>query len=163
MSLFLPFTICLIRRKNQVLLINKEKKFWMGRWNGVGGKIEQGESPKASILREIEEETTIRLADVRSRGIVTWSTEQTQLGGMYVYDVILPDDFVLETPFKNGEGILDWKDYEWILHPENKGIADTLPYYLPWLWKDRTSYNHYFVFEEGEIKGYKPTKLDLEQ
>jgi 8-oxo-dGTP diphosphatase len=142
------------------LLINKEKKFWMGRWNGVGGKIEQGENPKASILREIEEETTIHLTDVRLRGTVTWSTNQTKLGGMYLYDVILSDDFELTTPFKNEEGILDWKDEEWILHPENKGIADTLPHYLPLVLKDKHSYNHYFDFEKGEMKSYKPTKLD---
>jgi 8-oxo-dGTP diphosphatase len=144
----------LIRRNKQVLLINKEKPTWMGRWNGVGGKIEKGETPKQNILREIQEETTIQLHDVTYKGVVTWSVDHTHMGGMYLFDKELPENYTLQTPFKNKEGIVDWKAYDWVLHRENKGIADTLPYYFPIALKSSQPLNHHFVFERGMITKY---------
>jgi 8-oxo-dGTP diphosphatase len=45
-------------------MLNREKSPLLGLWNGVGGKIEQGETAKVSVLREIEEETELILDDV---------------------------------------------------------------------------------------------------
>lgn len=43
---------------HQVLLIHKNRPtFQAGLWNGVGGKIEAGESPLKAMLREFHEET----------------------------------------------------------------------------------------------------------
>lgn len=45
----------------QVLLLKKVKPAWQaGRLNGVGGKIEEGETPVQAMVREFEEETTIK-------------------------------------------------------------------------------------------------------
>lgn len=42
----------------QVALIKKEKPDWQkGRLNGIGGKIEEGESPVEAMQREFKEET----------------------------------------------------------------------------------------------------------
>lgn len=41
-----------------VLLIEKKRPTWMaGMWNGIGGKIESGETPEQAMTREFEEET----------------------------------------------------------------------------------------------------------
>lgn len=49
-----------------VVLIQKQKPAWQcGRFNGVGGKIEDGESPKAAMRREFKEETGLDVADWR--------------------------------------------------------------------------------------------------
>ncbi len=43
-----------------VLLIRKNRPTWMeGLWNGIGGKIEPGETPEQAMDREFEEETGI--------------------------------------------------------------------------------------------------------
>ena len=45
-----------------VVLIWKEKPAWQkGKLNGVGGKIEKGESPAEAMIREFEEETGLRI------------------------------------------------------------------------------------------------------
>lgn len=45
---------------SQVTLIRKNKPEWQkGRWNGIGGKIEEGEEPLAAMEREGEEEANI--------------------------------------------------------------------------------------------------------
>lgn len=44
--------------KTRILLIEKQKPDWMrGRWNGIGGKIEENETPEQAMSRECEEET----------------------------------------------------------------------------------------------------------
>lgn len=46
--------------RNQVLLIQKDRPDWqVGKYNGIGGKIELGELPLHAMLREFEEEVGI--------------------------------------------------------------------------------------------------------
>jgi len=43
--------------KNHVLLVKKNKPEWMaGLWNGIGGKIEEGEPSRTAMVREWKEE-----------------------------------------------------------------------------------------------------------
>ena len=45
---------------SKVLLIEKLRPAWMkGRWNGIGGKIEDGEDPNDAMRRECNEETGV--------------------------------------------------------------------------------------------------------
>ena len=47
---------------NHVLLVHKQKPEWQkGRVNGVGGKVESGESPEECISRETKEETCLAI------------------------------------------------------------------------------------------------------
>lgn len=44
----------------KILLIRKRRPTWQaGRLNGIGGKIEPGESPIAALVREVGEETAL--------------------------------------------------------------------------------------------------------
>ena len=45
----------------EVLLIEKKRPNWMvGKLNGVGGHIEDGETPIDAMVREFKEETNLR-------------------------------------------------------------------------------------------------------
>lgn len=45
---------------DEVVLIQKRKPVWQaGKWNGVGGKVEQGETSLEAMVREFKEETTV--------------------------------------------------------------------------------------------------------
>ncbi|MCH5586641.1 8-oxo-dGTP diphosphatase [Shimazuella sp. AN120528] len=148
----LPYTICIIKRADKILLINKDAKVWMGRWNGVGGKIKKEETPEECIIREVHEETGIQVAQVNFKGIVTWPEEENTRGGMYLFFVELPPEYILETPIKNREGILDWKEVSWILHSDNRGVVDTLPKYLPTVLRRVELFEYYSVFQEGRLR-----------
>jgi len=64
----------------QVVLINKTKPVWQaGRWNGVGGKIESGETPSAAMSREFEEETGLLLYDWSEFGSIVGPTWRVNL------------------------------------------------------------------------------------
>ncbi len=50
--------------KRQVVLIKKNKPEWQkGKLNGVGGKIERGETPHQAMVREFEEEAGLKVED----------------------------------------------------------------------------------------------------
>lgn len=44
-------------RRDEVLLVRRDKAPLAGRWSIPGGRIEWGESAKAAVLRELKEET----------------------------------------------------------------------------------------------------------
>ncbi|WP_339229006.1 8-oxo-dGTP diphosphatase [Oceanobacillus sp. FSL K6-2867] len=144
------YTICFIRRGDELLMLNREKSIWMGRWNGVGGKVESGETPTECILREVKEETGISLPFVHYKGTVTWGDKSQYSGGMYAYVAELPSDYTFQTPVKTEEGILDWKKVDWVLHPENSGIAN-LNYYLLRLLEEENTYEYRFIYEGDDV------------
>lgn len=49
-------TLCFLLREGEVLLGLKKIGFGKGKWNGIGGKVEEGETLLMSAVREINEE-----------------------------------------------------------------------------------------------------------
>src|SRR5690348_12630872 len=56
-------TLCFIRQGDRTLMIRKKRGFGAGKINGVGGKLEPGETELAAIRREAVEELGIALID----------------------------------------------------------------------------------------------------
>ncbi len=53
-------TLCLLLTEDKILLAMKKRGFGEGKWNGVGGKVQNGESIEEAALREMEEEISVR-------------------------------------------------------------------------------------------------------
>ncbi len=154
------YTICFLMHQNEFLLLNRRKPPLMGRWNGVGGKLAPNESPFACVLREVFEETGIPLTSARYKGIVSWKLDRTVLGGMYAFVAELPDAWErFDTPRRVEEGILDWVTLDWILHPDNEGIAENVPRFLPYMLENDEPVEHAFTYEGGRVIGYERVSL----
>lgn len=54
-------TLCIIHKHPRVLLGMKKRGFGVGRWNGFGGKVEEGETIEEATIREIKEEAGIQI------------------------------------------------------------------------------------------------------
>ena len=52
----LETTLCLLRKDNSIMLALKKRGFGEGKYNGVGGKLEKGETPSEAMVRECSEE-----------------------------------------------------------------------------------------------------------
>ena len=52
-------TLLFIVKDGQILLAMKKRGFGAGKWNGVGGKIEAGESIEQALVRECQEEVGV--------------------------------------------------------------------------------------------------------
>lgn len=59
MSLKKVFTLCIVHREGKVLLGMKKRGFGQGEWNGFGGKVQEKESIKKAMKRELKEEAGI--------------------------------------------------------------------------------------------------------
>ena len=80
-------TLCYITRGDQVLMLHRVKKqndVNKDKWIGVGGKFLEDESPDECLLREVREETGLKLTSWRCRGIVTFLTNG-DFEGEYMY------------------------------------------------------------------------------
>ncbi|OUQ90084.1 hypothetical protein B5G50_02720 [Brevibacillus brevis] len=152
------WTICFIKRGNDFLLLNRAKDPGMGRWNGVGGKIEAEETALESVIRETKEETGILLEHPRYSGQVTWfkNGEKT---GMHCFIAEVSGMYDYPTPLEVREGILSWKNIEWIFHPQNKGVLPHLQAFLPVMLKDSTPFEHLCTFENGILVKHEVLEL----
>jgi 8-oxo-dGTP diphosphatase/2-hydroxy-dATP diphosphatase len=63
-------TLCVIHKENKILLGMKKRGFGIGRWNGFGGKLKDGESIEDAAKRETKEEAGIEVADLEKLGVI---------------------------------------------------------------------------------------------
>ncbi len=58
-SSLIQCTLLFLVRDGEILLAMKKRGFGAGHWNGVGGKVDQGESIESAMLRECQEEILV--------------------------------------------------------------------------------------------------------
>ena len=108
-------TLCYIESDDRYLMlhrVSKEKKDDpnAGKWIGVGGHFEDGESPEECMLREVQEETELIPATWRQRGIITFVSDQWETEYMHLFTAqLLPEDAQKALPVCD-EGELAWVD-----------------------------------------------------
>jgi len=101
-------TIIYLEKDNKYLMLHrnkKEKDLNKDKWIGVGGHIEEYESPNQCIIREVKEETNLDLLSFKLCGEVTFDIDG-YLEIMYVYT---SKDFIGELK-ECYEGTLEWID-----------------------------------------------------
>ena len=68
-------TLCYIEKDGAYLMLHRVKKkndINHDKWIGIGGKLEEGESPHDCVIREAKEETGLNLISPKYRGLVTF-------------------------------------------------------------------------------------------
>lgn len=76
-------TLCYVEQDGRYLMLHrvvKENDLNRDKWIGIGGHLEEGESPDECLRREVREETGCDVVEPRFRGLVTfvsdaWGTE----------------------------------------------------------------------------------------
>ena len=63
-------TLCLLRKGNKILLAKKKRGFGEEKYNGVGGKVESGETNEEAMIRETEEEILVTPTEYEKVGII---------------------------------------------------------------------------------------------
>jgi ADP-ribose pyrophosphatase YjhB (NUDIX family) len=58
-------TLMFLLKDNQILLAMKKRGFGVGRWNGVGGKPDAGETIEQTAIRETREEIGVETSDLK--------------------------------------------------------------------------------------------------
>ena len=68
-------TLCYLRKDGHTLMVHRNKKendMHAGKWNGLGGKMEPGETPEECAIREIWEESGLKVKNLVLKGIITF-------------------------------------------------------------------------------------------
>jgi len=80
-------TLCFCLTDDQVLLAMKKRGFGAGKWNGYGGKVQAGETPRIAALRELTEESGLVAAekDLQQVAIVNFYFEGKHVFECHVY------------------------------------------------------------------------------
>ena len=65
-------TLCLLKRDDEILLALKKRGFGAGKYNGVGGKIKDGETVEEAMIRETKEEIMVTPSEYEKVGIVSF-------------------------------------------------------------------------------------------
>ena len=101
-----------------------------GKWVGIGGRIEAGETPEECNLREVREETGLRLRSAHFHGIIHFRSDEWEDEDMYLFS---SDDFESDSGetafhFNCDEGDLAWiPDAELLSLPMWEGDKLFLP------------------------------------
>jgi 8-oxo-dGTP pyrophosphatase MutT (NUDIX family) len=69
-------TLVLLLRDNQILLAMKKRGFGVGRWNGVGGKPDAGETIESAAIRETQEEIGVTPSDLKKMAVLDFFFSQ---------------------------------------------------------------------------------------
>jgi 8-oxo-dGTP diphosphatase len=135
-------------------MLHRTKDPNKGKWNGVGGKIEPGETPLDACVREVREETGLRVRNVTLRGIATFNDES----GMYIFTA----ESTSGEPTACPEGKLEWKSLLWIL--TSPDVAVTVPHFLPEVLGTNPPLEHAFTFaDNGELLDYTVRELHSDE
>lgn len=103
-------TLCYIEKDGKYLLMHRPGSNPLdensGKYIGVGGHMEKGESPEDCVIREVKEETGLSLKSYKLRGLLTFVFEnKDELAFLYT-----SDDFEGTLSTDCDEGTLHWID-----------------------------------------------------
>ena len=68
-------TLCYVKHAGKTLMVHRNKKpndMHEGKWNGLGGKFEAGETNEMCIRREVQEEAGLLIRNPRLCGLLTF-------------------------------------------------------------------------------------------
>ncbi len=114
-SAMINSTLCYIEHEGNYLLLHRIKKkndINEGKWIGVGGKFEKGETADQCVLREVYEETGLTLTEFYQVGVIKFFSDQNMDQDMYLYKGTAFTGKLVEDC---SEGVLKWVPAEDVL------------------------------------------------
>lgn len=143
-------TLCYIRKENKTLMLYRNKKendYHEGKWNGLGGKFEPGESPEECAVREVKEECGLTVKSLKLKGLITFPMFDTK-EDWYVFLYII-DEFegeLIDSP----EGKLEWIENDKLTE---LNLWDGDKIFIPWLFEDKF-FSAKFHYDNGKFVDY---------
>jgi 8-oxo-dGTP diphosphatase len=140
-------TLCYLRQGGKTLMVHRIKKpndMHQGKWNGLGGKLEPGETPEECAIREIYEESGLVVHKLIYKGLLTFpgfANEEDWYAFVFVGTEFSGE--LIDSP----EGNLDWV--------EDGRLLDLMLWegdrlFIPWL--DRPGvFSGKLTYQEGRL------------
>lgn len=148
-------TLCFIIKENQVLLIRKKRGFGNGKWNGPGGKTNNGESIVDCVKRELNEEVGLIPINPKNQGKLEFFFGSEKQSPDWIVHVFVADEFSGSVK-ESEEALPKWFEMDKI--PYNKMWEDD-KYWLPSVLQGKNVNGRFFFSED--MKKLLNHKLDI--
>jgi len=146
-------TLCFLTSGELVLMLHRRKEPNRGLWNGVGGRIEAGETPHVACLREVHEETGLQLTTARFSGLLSWCTPATE-GALVLYTAPSPSEEVHYCD----EGNLRWHPRQWVF--SSSSVVSNIHIFGPDVLNGSPACVYHFNYcDHGQIQSHERRPL----
>lgn len=151
----IPAVLVYLRCGQEVLMLHRaarEGDIHSGKWNGLGGKLEVDESPRAACVREVWEESGIELPveRYRSLGVLqfpNFKAHKSEDWLCWVFDAELTASEKENVWKRSDEGELHWIAADQVM---NLNLWPGDRQFLPWV-LSRRPFCGTFWYEAGEV------------
>ncbi|MEW6003975.1 MAG: 8-oxo-dGTP diphosphatase [Stygiobacter sp.] len=140
-------TLCYVMKDNKTLMLYRNKKendYHEGKWNGLGGKFEKGETPEECVIREVKEESGLEIKEPKLHGIITFPMFDG-LKDWYVF-MFTVNNFSGNI-IESNEGKLEWIPNDKLLEL-NLWEGDKI--FIPWLFQGKY-FSAKFIYRDKKL------------
>jgi len=137
-------------------MVHRNKKpndIHKGKWNGLGGKLEPGETPEECIKREVREEAGLVIQNPRLHGLLMFP--KFKGNDWYVF-VFTANQFEGELIESSPEGRLEWIADDKLM---NLNLWESDHIFLPWL-EEGKFFSAKFDYEGDVMQGHNVNFYD---
>jgi len=143
-------TLLYVQKDDKTLMLYRNKKendYHEGKWNGLGGKFELGESPEECAIRELKEESGLTAKEVKLKGHITFPLFDGK-DDWYVFVFTIPkfDGELIESD----EGHLEWIPNEKL---SDLNLWEGDKHFINWLFQDKI-FSAKFIYVNGDFVDY---------
>jgi 8-oxo-dGTP diphosphatase len=117
-----------------------------GKWNGLGGKFEAGETPEECVQREVLEESGLTIQNPRLHGLLMFPNFRGNDWYVFVFTATEFSGDLIDSP----EGRLEWIPDEKIL---DLSLWKSDHIFMPWI-RERKFFAAKFEYNEDQLRGY---------
>jgi len=142
-------TLCYVKRDGKTLMVHRNKKpndIHEGKWNGLGGKFEAGETPEECVRREVREEAGLFIRKPRLHGLLVFTNFKGKDWYVFVFTAMEFEGELIDSP----EGQL-----EWIMDSQltSLNLWESDHIFFPWI-EAGNFFSAKFDYEGDEMRGY---------
>ncbi len=146
-------TLCYVRNNGKTLFLHRNtstRDVHYGKWNGLGGKFNPGESPEACVKREVLEESGLEIYAPKLCGILTFPDFSH---GKDWYVFVFTADTFIGSLIESREGSLSWTPDEEVL---TLPLWDGDKHFLPLVYEGKF-FSGTFKYKDGTLQDHTLT------
>jgi 8-oxo-dGTP diphosphatase len=146
-------TLCYVKHNDKTLMVHRNKKpndTHAGKWNGLGGKVEAGESPEECVIREVREESGLSIQNPRLHGLLMFPNFKGDDWYVFVFTARQFEGALTES---SPEGRLEWVEDERLT---SLNLWESDPIFLPWIEAGKF-FSAKFEYAGETMQGYSVT------
>jgi 8-oxo-dGTP diphosphatase len=142
-------TLCYVKSNGCTLMVHRNKKandIHEGKWNGLGGKFEPGETPEECVIREVLEESGLSIQHPKYCGLLMFPAFKGNDWYVFVFTATEFSGELIESP----EGNLDWIPNEKVL---DVNLWESDHIFMPWI-REEKFFSAKFTYEGDVMREY---------